>query len=138
MTMDNLHTDAHQVRNKLMITTSSNYGKILNFQIDKYVPWLSDHCPLHTTIDTNPWYLKFVTPKLNTRKPNFIWNERYKDTLNANLASANIKTKLESLLISEDLEPTHFVQEVKNTLLFMVDKCKVKRSKPQNENDSQP
>ena len=88
-----------------VLASLSNYGKILNFSIDKYVPWLSDHCPLHTTIDLNePLTLEICsTLKLHTREPNFIWNERSKGTFNANLVSASIKTKFESLLISEDL-----------------------------------
>ena len=25
--------------------------KILNFYVDKFIPWISDHCPIHTTIN---------------------------------------------------------------------------------------
>ena len=73
------------------------------------------------------------TLNLHTREPGFIWNEKCKDTFNANLVSERIKSKLESLLISDELKPTQLAHELKNTLLLIANRYKLKKSSPPDE-----
>ena len=83
-----------------LITPDENYDNILNFSVGAYTPWLSDHCPLHTTIISNGTIKHNSTTKLYNRETGFLWNERCKETFKANLVSDEIKSRFESVMIS--------------------------------------
>ena len=62
---------------------------IPKFKIGQFIPWLSDHCPLHTTISVNGLKNKNKCDKTNSNlkslHPGFIWDtnatSRYKTGL---------------------------------------------------------
>ena len=78
-----------------LITPNANYDNILNFSVGAYTPWLSDNCPLHTTIISNGTIKHNSTTKLYNRETGLLWSERCKETFKANLVSDEIKSRLE-------------------------------------------
>ena len=54
-------------------------NRIKSFSVGDYVPWLSDHCPIYSTIVLNS-KTKFESKitKLNVIEPNFIFDENAK------------------------------------------------------------
>ena len=73
--------------------------KIPKFSVGKYIPWLSDHCILKTTILINDLKTakKPEEEVLISAKPGFIWDEEAKERFSNGIKSDVVLTKLQTL-----------------------------------------
>ena len=90
------------------ITQNINLDKIFSFSVGDFVPWISDHCPLHAKIILNSKNLteNNESETLYVREPRFIWDVRCKEKFNKNLASQEINDHLEAMFSQNETEPT--------------------------------
>ena len=123
-----------------LITPNKDYDKIDSFSVGEYSPWLSDHCPIYTEITTNTPKQKGLetTVKLHHREPGYIWNENVKDAFHTHLNSDTVKRKLENLLNSTQMDPTHTAEEIKNTLLDTAKECNMRKIKSKSVENQMP
>ena len=117
-------------------------NKISNFTVEKYIPWLSDHCMIKTTILLNDKLDKKVIKKLKTEKvhPGFIWNENTKAGYQNNLLSLNVTNKINDLLGVSNLTPLELATEIKSILLKNAEtsNLKLKKVKTKGLQQSEP
>ena len=119
------------------ITSIVFMEKVSSFIIGNYVPWLSDHCPLFTTISllgTIP-NVTHTEPELKNREPGYYWKLNSKEQFENILNSREIKGKMQYL---QDFETTNLDTEIKNTLLDIAKTCKLKKTTKQNKNRPPP
>ena len=118
--------------------TPNNFAKkIENFNVDEYMPWLSDHCPIYTTI-----VLKYYRKQLNTHSEDLIsltprirWDENAKIRYLEGLKSIKVESRIENLINNNNIKPYNLAAEIKDILISNVEKCKLKRGKPQSKKD---
>ena len=104
---------------------------ISKLAIGKFIPWLSDHCPLHTTI--------FFKDVKNTDQPHeknlikihpgFIWNEAAKGMYTDILKSKEVEDRIQNLAQTDNLKPIKIASEIKDILINNAEKCKFKKKK---------
>ena len=70
-----------------LITPNKNLIKILNFTVVDYLPWLSDHCPIHTIIYFSKLKLQkdHLTRKYTDKHSGYTWAEKSKEKCNVKL-----------------------------------------------------
>ena len=109
--------------------------------IGKFIPWLSDHCPLHTTIFFNDVKNgdKHQEKNLVKTHPGFIWNEVAKCRYTDILKSKEVGDRIENLTQAENLKPIKIASEIKDILINNAKKCNLKRKKrKKNESTTAP
>ena len=79
----------------------NNFTKnISTFTVGDYVPWLSDHCPIHTDILFNDWKHKNDSnnnSEMTNLPPGFMWDENSKKSFSDGLKSAEMKERIRNL-----------------------------------------
>ena len=120
------------------LTSITNFYNILTYTIGDYIPWLSDHCPIYTTIVLNDPKPHETSDKikLKDKPPNFIWDERQKENFQSNLSSCLIKNKLETLVSTPNPNPELLYNEIKDTLLKTAKRCNLRKTKTNKANVS--
>ena len=111
--------------------TSNIFTKnILEFRVGNFVPWLSDHCPLHITICINKPLVRNVSIEeaMADVPPGFMWNENTKNAFAEGLTSILMKQKMRILEENNDISPVALVAEIKSILLSNAVDCKLKVS----------
>ena len=113
--------------------------KILNFSVDKFVPWISDHCPIHTTISLNQLNTiqKTHSVELTNVAPRFIWDKNSKERYLAGLQSEKISKHINSLLSSDEIKPTAMATEIADILINNAKDCKIKIQRKPKEQKQQ-
>ena len=94
-------------------------NKISNFSVGKYIPWLSDHCIIKTTILLNDTFSRKTSVKndLTTLLPGFAWDEESKTKYRDGLQSQDVTTKIHTLLRSPNPKPVELAVEIKKILM---------------------
>ena len=102
---------------------------ISKFQVGKFIPWLSDHCPLHTTLTLS--YTRHNLDKKGMKElhPGFIWNSETKLKYECGLKSAPMENRINTLLQSESNEPSHIANEIRDILMTNGTDCNIKKKK---------
>ena len=91
--------------------------RVSTFTVDEYIPWLSDHCMIKTTIALISLNRKVCTPeKCIDTHPGFLWNDQSKARFSKGLQSENNSTKINTLLQME-LDPLTLEEKNKTILL---------------------
>ena len=106
--------------------------KISHFIVGDYLPWISDHCPIHTTIRLEslcPEKRSEKNEKLKNVTPSFIWNEDAKTRYLEKLNSKETKDILEKIFHDNNINTLKLACEIKEVLLDTADKCKLNRKK---------
>ena len=112
-----------------VLSPSEFAQNVSKFSIGTFIPWLSDHCPLHTTLMLS--YSKSSTGK-NTMKdvhPGFIWNVDSKSKFENGLKSNKMEERINTLLQSKSNEPSHIASEIKDILMTNSTDCNIKKKK---------
>ena len=118
--------------------TPNNFAKqIVNFNVGEYLPWLSDHCPIHTTIVLKYYRKQFNThtENLTSLTPRIIWDENAKIRYLEGLRSRTVESRIENLINNNNIKPYNLAAEIKDILIGNVEKCNLKRRKPQGKKD---
>ena len=96
-----------------LITPCRNLQNIVEFRVGENLPLLSDHCPITATIRLNI-KLKVEEGHLSMEPlpDSYIWEEESSQSFQERLAHQDFKTKVDRLLLKEDLQ----VSDVKELL----------------------
>ena len=110
--------------------------KILNFSVGKFIPWISDHCPIHTTFILHRLKVRTNTSnnELTDITPRCIWDEKAKEKYIAGLKSEETNDKLNSLINSDKFKPLEIATEIKDILIRNAQSCKIKTKRNQKKN----
>ena len=95
--------------------------RVIEFSVGEYLPWLSDHCPTHTTIRMKNRSSVIHSKQENLTKtiPGYIWNEISKARYLEGLKSGELGNALEKLTHESRLDPCNLATEIKDLLLKM-------------------
>ena len=113
---------------------------ITSFTVGEYIPWLSDHCNIDTTIQvTKPARKTKADEKSFKLHPGFLWNDQSYEKYKESLSSPPIRSKVDDLLSNKPLTVTEMSEEIKSILFENADISKLKTKKTgTNENVSEP
>ena len=105
---------------------------ILKFYVDKFIPWISDHCPIHTDIilSRGKTARKTADIELTNIPARFIWDEKAKKRYIEGLKTGAINDRLNSLLDSTDTNSLQIASEITDILTSNAQACKIKRYRP--------
>ena len=113
--------------------------RVSNFTVGEYIPWLSDHCIINTTILMSDPLKRITTQKMNPidLHPGFKWDEISTEKFQESLMLPYFKSKFEALLNSVSLKPSELAQELKSILLENTEIINVKVKKTQIDQNSE-
>ena len=93
---------------------------IFNFSVGKYIPWLSDHCPIHTIILMNCGRQEVNQAPKNALKDIqevYIWDRKSRDRYLADLKSHINTERISKLSVSANgLKPCEIIKEIDEVL----------------------
>ena len=114
-------------------------NKISEFTVGNFVPWISDHCPIHSTILLNEVTSlpKQQDSKLLKTLPSFILDANSQITFRDALTSQVTKDKINQLIASENMSAINIAAEIKNILLTNAQNCHIKMKKNPKPNSKQ-
>ena len=108
--------------------------KIPKFEVGKYIPWLSDHCILKTTILMNDIKTNKIdqVDELINAELGFIWDEEAKVRFSEGIKSDEVSEKVSKLENSANLTCGDIASELKEILLGTAKTCHLKNKKLNN------
>ena len=82
-----------------MLSSYNSYNQIDYFQVGKFIPWISDHCPLHYSLTTKTKVnLTNRTLKLDKTPKQYFWDTNCKEKLIKEFNSETLKTYFDRIL----------------------------------------
>ena len=116
--------------NDYLLTPNYFMDKIVSFAVGDYVPWLSDHCPIFSSIMLKN--LKTCEKSLNNcaeTEPSFIFDANSKIRFLNGLKDHEMTQKISQLLENENISASVLGDEIKTMLINNARKCKIKTKK---------
>ena len=100
------------------LTPNYFINRFLEFSIGKYIPWLSDHCIIKTTILFYDTLNRTAIENKDPIKvfPGFRWNETSKSKYYNGLKSQDVRNKINTLLNSKNINHSELAAGIKNIL----------------------
>ena len=121
----------------LTITSFDYYDNITFFQVGDYVPWLSDHTPIFTSISLDIDRREPEIPtELHDRTLGYIWNEDSKETFKTFLSDQKRKLENANETATINSDANKLTEEIKNVLLEASKSCNLRKKKKQHKNDN--
>ena len=111
-----------------LLTSASLFHQISYLKIGEFLPWLSDHCPVHFTLEFhNKKTTKTQTtpPKIKAPKQ-FVWSEMGRQRFLDILMTEDFQGKLETCLQLNYTYPNNAVDHITNVLIDAAGKAKIK------------
>ena len=107
------------------------------FSVGKYIPWLSDHCMISTTINVNGSSLKNKIEHMEPidLHPGWVWNDMARYNFESNLSLPFYKERFEALENSDSLTPIELAKEIKILLLENIKTSAIREKKKIDESD---
>ena len=116
--------------------TSNEFSKnVLEFAVGEFVPWISDHCPIHTKFNLD-WIgagRKTTTNKLTDIPPQFIWDIISKERYTENLKSNDIGERINLLVNSDNINSIDIAKEITDILMKNARTCGIKTKSKMKE-----
>ena len=111
-----------------LITSHSSLKNVESFSIGTYVPTLSDHCPIYTSIhlETPLHEQSVVEPILHNLPNKFIWNAENRDTFEKQISSDSFKFQVEELMNMQ--ESPDLLDKIERLLIDTATTSKVKKT----------
>ena len=101
-----------------------------------FIPWLSDHCPIHFTLYLNHNAEKSIPASPRNKAPEvFVWSDIGKLKFSNMIKTAEFRNKLDSSLLLNYTEPDSVVNFISNTLIEAAEKANIKTKKNRGEKD---
>ena len=101
-----------------------------------YVPWLSDHCPIYSTITLNDLQKNaIIASRPFDIEPNFIFDTKSKDRFISELKTKETNDKFAELL-ARNMSAMDMGTQIKTILIEDAKKCKMKTKKQPKSSDS--
>ena len=114
-----------------MLTSFNSFTSVTSFKIGMFIPWLSDHCPVMSTIslcvNKNP-LVKDVS--FDKCLPRYKWTEKSKEIFCEGLGSDQIQIKIRSLLLDESITAVQLAEEITKLLSNNARLCNIRQIKP--------
>ena len=111
-------------------------SNIVNFSVGKYLPDLSDHCPIQATIRTNTKLseTEITEVELQDLPRRYIWTRENDIPFKDQLASEPFKQKVNDMMSAED--NPNLVHDIGNLLTAAADDCKIKKTRKKLRKDA--
>lgn len=101
-----------------IIVPNEFYDNVSNFSVSDYVPWISDHCMIKTTIKvSNLDKIEMPKNELSSFHPGFLWNEQTRCKFEENLNLPYFQEKFEATCTLENVNPLKIATEIKSLLM---------------------
>ena len=109
-----------------LLTSDSIFNQISSFKVGEFTPWLSDHCPIYSTLEIRKGMKNNCpkTPKVNAPK-RFVWSEYGKQNFLNMLNTSEYSQKLSSALELDYGDPNNVVNYVSDMLISAAEKAKI-------------
>ena len=119
-------------------TPDSLFPQISSLEIREFLPWFSDYCPLHFTLEVHKYLEKAhqIPPKEKAPK-RFIWTEVGKQKFLNTLSTGEFIRKLESALELDYTNPDTVVNHISDILTSAAENAKI-RTIRKREKDTPP
>ena len=109
-----------------LLTSASLFQKISVFKVGDFIPWLSDHCSIHFTLELhNNIEKETPDPPKGVPPKQFVWSETGKQKNSNMIKSTEFKNKLDEGL-QLDTHPKNFVNYISEVLIEAAEKAKIK------------
>ena len=119
-----------------LLTSASLFSHVSLFKIGEFVPWLSDHCPIHFTLVFHLEIQKrnIETPAKSAPK-SFMWSEKGKTKFSNILKTAAFQNKVAKCVDLNYAEPNSVVNYISDTLIEAAEKAEIKTRRYSQEQD---
>ena len=110
------------------IVSQSLFDSVISFNVGKFQPWLSDHCPIHYVIDARSCTIDFEENDPSEPLPTkWYWEDDSSENFENALKMEDLADKLGAIRSSSDL--SHMVEGINSLLSDTAEKCNVKKKK---------
>ena len=121
-----------------LLTSASLFQQISYFKVGDFLPWLSDHCPIHFTIQIcNKFYSSephSILPKIKVPKQ-FIWSSTGRQKFIHTIKTEKFQQKLEASLQMDYTHPNNVVNHISDVLINAAEIAKVKSTRQKEHGD---
>ena len=108
--------------------------KISHFSVGDYTPWLSDHCPIYSTINLNSLTKQTIMEeKPKEIEPNYIFDATAVQAYCDGLKSEENILQLQELLQNNSLSALNMGAALKSLLIENARKCKIRQTKNKSD-----
>ena len=113
--------------NDYLLVPNHFMQKISNFKVGDFIPWLSDHCPIYSTISLNSISKDTISlDKPQEVTPKYLFDAPSKETFCNGLKSEANTRKLQELLANDSLSALNLGSATKSLLLENAALCQIK------------
>ena len=121
-----------------LLTSASLFQQISYFKVGDFLPWLSDHCPIHFTIEIyNKLYNSeplSIPPKIKVPKQ-FIWSSTGRQKFIHTIKTEKFQQKLEASLQMDYTHPNNVVNHISDVLINAAEIANVKSTRQKEDKD---
>lgn len=123
-----------------MVFSECLYSIITRFLVGNYIPWLSDHCIIKTSLICGNYERKGEeNSSQESVHPGFIWDEESIDVYKSNLKKLCNEVKIKALLNAPISSPSQLAGEIKDLLWRNTELSNLRKKKvDQGGNKSEP
>ena len=119
------------------IVSQSLFDSVCSFKVGNFQPWLSDHCPIHYTIDTKECSLEASdTDEAHPLPTKWYWDDDSSEKFEEALNQEAITSKLDEILNSS--EGSYMVEGINSLLCETAEACIIKKKKILVGNQTMP
>ena len=120
-----------------LLTSAPLFAKISYFRVGEFLPWLSDHCPVHYTLELHNKKTSRAQPPLpkNKAPKQFVWTSKGKQKYLNMLKTEFFQSKLESSLRLGHMDPNGAVDSITKVLIDVAKKTKIKTTSKKGQED---
>ena len=116
--------------NDYLLAPNSFLEKISHFSVGDFAPWLSDHCPILSTVKLNTLTKQSISAgKPRETEPNFIFDATSKQVFCEGLRSAETSQYIQKLLEDDNLSVLNMGAATKTLLLNNAKNCGIRLKK---------
>ena len=100
------------------VVSNQIFENIANFSVGQYIPWLSDHCLINTTLDLNDAFSRKEMEQMKPTDlhPEWVWNESEREKFAENLSSNYFRERFGALEESTLLTPSELAKQIHGVL----------------------
>ena len=119
--------------NDYLLAPNYSMQKISHFKVGDFTPWLSDHCPIYSTISLHT-LSKDNTPRVKPQEvtPKYLFDPNTKEDFCNGLKSEANTQKFQELLANESLSALNLGSSMKSLLLGNANTCQIRVAKGNN------
>ena len=110
------------------IASNQIIDRISNFNVGKYIPWLSDHCLISANISFSDESMRTNVDQMKPTDlhPGWVWNDVSRENFESNLSLPYFKEQFEALENSANLSPAELAKSIK---ILLLENTKISRIK---------